>query len=69
VPFVLSAVAFSRVTGVFRFFRDHYGAITLVSGVILMAMGVLLFTDELTRLNNQALTWLDDLGLNFFSNI
>jgi hypothetical protein len=40
-----------------------------VSGAILMVMGVLLFTDELTRLNNQALTWLDDLGLNFFSNI
>jgi cytochrome c-type biogenesis protein len=69
VPFVLSAVAFSRVTGFFRFFRNHYAAITLVSGVILMIMGVLLFTDELTRLNNQALTWLDDLGLNFFSNI
>jgi cytochrome c-type biogenesis protein len=69
VPFVLSAVAFSRVTGFFRFFRNHYSAITLVSGVILMAMGILLFTDELTRLNNQALAWLNDLGLNFFSNI
>jgi cytochrome c-type biogenesis protein len=69
VPFVLSALAFSRVTGFFRFFRDHYAAITLVSGVILMAMGVLLFTDELTRLNNDALTLLDNLGLNFFSNI
>jgi cytochrome c-type biogenesis protein len=69
VPFVLSALAFTRVTGFFRFFRDHYSAITLVSGAILMAMGILLFTDELTRLNNQALTWLDDLHLNFFSNI
>jgi cytochrome c-type biogenesis protein len=69
VPFVLSAVAFTRVTGFFRFFRDHYAVITVVSGAILMAMGILLFTDELTRLNNQALTWLDDLGLNFFSNI
>jgi len=69
VPFVLSALAFSRVTGFFRFFRNHYGVITLVSGAILMAMGVLLFTDELTRLNNQALSWLDSLGLNFFSNI
>jgi cytochrome c-type biogenesis protein len=69
VPFVLSALAFSRVTGFFRFFRAHYGAITLVSGAILMAMGVLLLTDELTRLNNQALSWLDSLGLNFFSNI
>ena len=69
VPFILSALAFSRVTGFFRFFRDHYQVITVVSGAILMAMGILLFTDELTRLNNQALTWLDDLGLNFFSNI
>jgi len=38
VPFVLSALAFSSVTGVFRFFRDHYSAITVVSGVILIAM-------------------------------
>jgi len=69
VPFVLSALAFSRVTGFFRFFRDHYAVITVVSGAILMAMGILLFTDELTRLNNQVLAWLDSLGLNFFSNI
>jgi cytochrome c-type biogenesis protein len=69
VPFILSALAFTRVTGLFRFFRNHYGVITVVSGLILMAMGVLLFTDELTRLNNQALSWLDSLGLNFFSNI
>ena len=35
VPFILSALAFSTFSGVFRFFRDHYTAITLVSGVIL----------------------------------
>jgi cytochrome c-type biogenesis protein len=69
VPFVLSALAFTRVTGFFRFFRDHYTVITVVSGAILMVMGVLLWTNELTRLNNDALTLLDNLGLNFFSNI
>ena len=69
VPFILSALAFSRVTGVFRFFRDHYAVITVVSGLILMVMGVLLFTNELTTLNSKALSLLDDLGLNFFSNI
>jgi cytochrome c-type biogenesis protein len=69
VPFILSALAFSRVTGVFRFFRDHYSVITVVSGLILMVMGVLLFTNELTTLNSKALSLLDDLGLNFFSNI
>ena len=69
VPFVLSALAFSSVTGVFRFFRDHYSAITVVSGVILIAMGVLLYTNQLTQLNADALRLLDSLGLNFFSEI
>jgi len=69
VPFILSAVAFSSVTGVFRFFRDHFAAITVVSGVILIAMGVLLYTNELTRLNSEALSLMEDLGINFFSEI
>jgi cytochrome c-type biogenesis protein len=69
VPFILSAIAFSRVTGVFRFFRDHYTAITAVSGVILIVMGVLLFTNELARLNSEALKLLDNLGINFFENV
>jgi cytochrome c-type biogenesis protein len=69
VPFILSALAFSRVTGIFRFFRNHYSAITAVSGVILVAMGVLLFTNELARLNSEALKLLDNLGINFFENV
>ena len=69
VPFILSALAFSSVTGVFRFFRDHFKAITVVSGLVLIAMGALLFANELTRLNSEALALLDDLGLNFFSEI
>jgi cytochrome c-type biogenesis protein len=69
IPFILSALAFSTFTGVFRFFRDHYRAITLVSGVILIAMGVLLYTNELTRLNAEALSLMDNLGINFFSEL
>ena len=69
VPFILSALAFTTFSGVFKFFRDHYTAITLVSGVILIAMGVLLFTNELTRLNSEALRVMDDAGLNFFSDL
>jgi cytochrome c-type biogenesis protein len=69
VPFVLSALAFSRVSGIFRFFRNHYAVITVVSGAILIAMGVLLYTNELTRLNGDVLRWMDDLGINFFSDL
>jgi cytochrome c-type biogenesis protein len=69
VPFILSAVAFERVAGFFRFFRNHYRAITVLSGVVLVAMGVMLYTNQLTRLNTEALNALDSLGLNFFKNI
>jgi cytochrome c-type biogenesis protein len=69
VPFILSALAFGTFSGVFRFFRDHYRVITLVSGAVLIAMGVLLYTNELTRLNSEALQVMDDLGINFFSEI
>jgi cytochrome c-type biogenesis protein len=69
VPFILSALAFTTFSGIFRFFRDHYTAITVVSGVILVVMGVLLFTNELTTLNSEALRAMDDLNLNFFSDL
>jgi len=69
VPFMLSALAFSRVSGLFRFFRNHYTVITVVSGLVLIAMGVLLYTNELTRLNTEALGLMNDLGINFFSEI
>jgi cytochrome c-type biogenesis protein len=69
VPFILSALAFSTFSGFFKFFRDHYRAITVVSGVVLIAMGVLLYTNELTRLNAEALALMDDLNVNFFSEL
>ena len=65
IPFILSALAFARVTGVFRFFRDHYAVITAVSGVILVAMGVLLYTDELAQFNS----FLNRIGLNGISEL
>ena len=69
VPFILSALAFSTFSGIFKFFRNHFRVITLVSGVVLIVMGVLLYTNELTQLNNDALNAMDDLGINFFNEI
>src|SRR5919109_317199 len=67
VPFLITAVAFTRATAAFRWLRDRYLIITAVSGAVLIAMGVLLFTGELTRLNLEAQQALDGLGLNFFN--
>ena len=54
-----------RATTAFRWLRDHYLLVTAVSGAVLIVMGVLLLTGELTRLNIEAQAALDDLGLDF----
>ena len=69
VPFLLSAIAFSRATAAFRWLRDRYLIVTAVSGLVLVAMGVLLFTGELTQLNIEAQQALDSIGLNVFDDI
>jgi cytochrome c-type biogenesis protein len=69
VPFMLTAVAFSRATEAFRWLRDRWTIVTAISGVVLIAMGVLLLTGDLTRLNNEAQQGLDSIGLNVFKNL
>jgi cytochrome c-type biogenesis protein len=69
VPFLLTAVAFTRMTAGFRWLREHYAVITALSGVVLIAMGLLLLTGELTRLNLEAQDALDSLGLNIFKDV
>lgn len=69
VPFLLTAVAFTRMTTAFRWLREHYLVITALSGVVLIAMGVLLLTGELTVLNQKAQTALDSLHLNVFKSL
>jgi cytochrome c-type biogenesis protein len=69
VPFLLTAVAFTRMTTAFRWLRDRYLIVTAVSGAVLITMGILLFTGELARLNIEAQQALDDLGLNFFKSV
>ena len=39
VPFLLTAIAFDKMTGAWRWLRDHYLAVTFVSGAILIVMG------------------------------
>ena len=67
IPFLLTAVAFSRMTTAFAVVKRHYQAIVAVGGLILIAMGVLIWTGELTQLNIEAERWLADLGLDFWN--
>ena len=69
IPFLLMAMAFDKATVAFSWLRDHYLVITFISGTILILMGILILTDELTRLNSEAQQLLNSLGLDFFYTI
>jgi len=51
VPFLLVGIGFDRVLAASRWLRDHYAAVRVVSGAILVAVGLLLFFDRFWWLN------------------
>jgi len=69
IPFLLTAVAFSRMTTAFAVVKRHYAAIVAFGGAILIAMGVLIWTGELTQLNAEAQRLMEESGLDFFNAI
>jgi cytochrome c-type biogenesis protein len=64
LPFLLTALAFSRATSAFATLRRHYRLIVAGGGAILIAMGVLILSGGFTDLNRWALEVTNDLGLN-----
>jgi len=69
LPFLFSAVAFNAASRAFGFFKRHYAVIQAGAGLVLIAMGVLVLTGELFRLNIEAQQALDRYGLNFFKSV
>jgi cytochrome c-type biogenesis protein len=69
VPFLFSAVAFDAAARSFGFFKRHYAAIQVASGLVLVAMGVLVLSGELFRLNLEVQQFLDRFDLNFFQDV
>jgi cytochrome c-type biogenesis protein len=64
IPFLITALAFSRATTAFAAIKRHYSLIIGTGGAILIAMGILILTGSFTDLNIQAQKWTTDLGLN-----
>lgn len=61
VPFVLVGAVFTRAMGAFRWLRDHYRAIQIGGGAIMVALGLLLFFERFYVLRiylNRFLEWL-----------
>jgi cytochrome c-type biogenesis protein len=61
--FVLAGIAFARAMGAFRWLRDRYHVIQVVSGIILVVLGLLLFFHRDWWLHVALNRLLDDIGL------
>jgi cytochrome c-type biogenesis protein len=60
IPFVLAGALFTRAMGAFRWLRDHYRAIQFAGGLVMVALGLLLFFGKFYVLRiyvNRALEW------------
>lgn len=64
VPFLFTALAFSRATDAFAVVKRHYRTIVVAGGAILIGMGVLILSGGFTDLNSWAQRITNDLGLN-----
>ena len=69
IPFLLTTVAFNRMTTLFAFVKRHYAFIVAAGGAILVIMGVLIVTGQLTQLNIEAQKLLNSVGLDFLYGI
>jgi cytochrome c-type biogenesis protein len=69
IPFLLTALAFSRMTTAFDVVKRHYPVIIAAGGLVLIAMGVLIWTGEFFRLNIEAQNFLDRIGLDFWNSV
>ncbi len=63
VPFLITGLAFGTATSAFGVIKRHYPAVIGTGGVVLVAMGVMIWTGEFTQLNITVSHWLQTLGL------
>jgi cytochrome c-type biogenesis protein len=63
VPFLITGLAFGKATAVFGVIKRHYPVVIGVGGVVLIGMGVLIWTGEFTTLNITVNNWLQSIGL------
>ncbi len=63
VPFLVTGLAFGTATSALAVVKRHYPVLIGVGGIVLIGMGVLIWTGEFTQLNVTVNGWLQSLGL------
>jgi cytochrome c-type biogenesis protein len=69
IPFLLTSLAFSRMTTAFAVVKRHYPLIMAIGGVILIAFGVAILTGWFDTFNRWAQDLLNSLGINWSSEV
>lgn len=67
IPFIITALAFSRMTTAFAVVKRHYQLIVAIGGAILIAMGILILTGEIKQLNITLTNWAEEVGLDVWN--
>lgn len=65
IPFLATALAFSRASSAFDVIKRHYGVIVAVGGAILIGMGILILTGSFQELNIEAQKLTRSIGLDY----
>jgi cytochrome c-type biogenesis protein len=60
VPFFLTSLGLNRFLAFYTRFKKHFRALEVVSGVLVIFIGILILTDSMTRLN-QYFQWMSDI--------
>lgn len=57
------------MTSAFAVIKRHYGVVIMVGGLVLIAMGILIWTGELSRINIEIQQWSQETGLDFWNSV
>jgi cytochrome c-type biogenesis protein len=68
IPFLITGLAFGKATSALTVIRRHYAMVIGAGGVVLIGMGVLIWTGEVHQLNTTVDHWLNTLGLPNFNS-
>ncbi|HUO75106.1 MAG TPA: cytochrome c biogenesis protein CcdA [Solirubrobacteraceae bacterium] len=68
VPFLITGLAFGTATSALAVVKRHYGIVIGAGGVVLIGMGLLIWTGEFTQLNITVNHWLQGIGLPDFNS-
>lgn len=62
IPFILTALFYVKLISLFKWIKKHYRVVEIISGGLLIALGLSLFTGYLPYINNQIIKVFTQLG-------